>query len=94
MRKWIWPSASASRIACAAATALPGGREREEEGISLGVHLDAVLGGASLADDAAVLGKCVCVRLCSEFVQEPRRSLNVREEEGDGAGRKIGSHAT
>ena len=40
-----------------------------------------------------MLGERVRVCLCAELAQEPRRSLNVREEEGDGAGREIGSHA-
>ena len=68
-------------------------REGEEEGISLGVHFDAVFGGASLADDAAVFSERVCVRLRAELVQEPRRALNIGEEERDRAGRKIRSHA-
>ena len=69
------------------------GGEGEEEGVSLRVHLDAVVRGARLSDDSPVLGECFRVRLCAELVQQPRRSLNVREEEGDGAGREIASHA-
>jgi len=42
---------------------------------------------------AAVLGESVRVCLCVELAQKPRRSLNVSEEEGDRAGREIGSHA-
>ena len=69
------------------------GREGEEEGVSLGVHLDAVLGRARLADDASVLGERVCVGLRAEFVEERRRSLYVGKEEGDGAGREVVTHA-
>ena len=46
--------------------------KREEECVTLRVHFDAVFGGASVADDAAVFSKSVCVPLRSEFVQEPR----------------------
>ena len=63
------------------------GWEREEEGVSLRVYLDAALGAHSLADDPAMLGERVRVCLCAELAQEPRRSLNVGEEEGDSAGR-------
>jgi hypothetical protein len=33
-----------------------------------------------------------CIGLCAELVQEPRRPLDVGEEEGDGAGREIRPH--
>ena len=46
-----------------------------------------------VADQPAVLGKRLRVALGSQLVQELRRSFNVGEEEGDGAGRKIVSHA-
>ena len=69
------------------------GRKGEEEGISLGIDLDATLGGARLPDYPAVLGELVGVRLGAERVQEPRRALDVGEEEGDGAGREVVAHA-
>ena len=68
-------------------------RKSEEEGISLCVDLDATLGRARLPDDPAVLGERLGVRLGAERVQELRRALDVGEEEGDGAGREIVSHA-
>ena len=49
--------------------------------------------GASLADHPAMLGERLRVRLGAQLVQEPRRALDVGEEEGDGAGREIGPHA-
>ena len=79
---------------CAAADRSWGGREGEEERVSLRVHLDAALGRAGVADDASVLGERLRVLLCAELVQELRRALDVSEEEGDGAGREIVSHAT
>jgi hypothetical protein len=69
------------------------GREGEEERVSLRVHLDAALCGACLADQPPVLRKRLCVRLGTEVVQEPCRSLDVGEEEGDRAGRKLRAHA-
>ncbi len=48
-----------------------------EEGVSLGVYFDATLGGARLANNAAVLGERVRVSLCAELTQESRRSLHV-----------------
>ena len=62
-------------------------REGEEEGVALRVDLDPALGGARLADHAAVLGERLRVRLGAELVQQLRRALDVGEEEGDGAAR-------
>ena len=51
--------------------------EREEEGVSLGVDLDAAVASAGLADHASVLGERLRVRLRAELVQKasssPRR---------------------
>ena len=68
------------------------GREGEEEGVALRVDLDPALGGARVADHAAVLGERLRVGLGAELVQELRRALDVGEEEGDGAGRKVVAH--
>lgn len=38
-------------------------------------------------------GKCLRVGLSSELVQELRRTLDVGEEEGESAGRKLVMHA-
>ena len=67
-------------------------REREEERIALRVDLDATLGSAGLADHAPVLGERVGVRLGAELVQQPRRALDVGEEERDRAGRELRAH--
>ena len=69
------------------------GWERNEEGVPLRVYFDAALGSARLAYDPAMLGERFGVCLCAELAQKARRSLDVGEEEGDGAGRQIGSHA-
>ena len=68
------------------------GRERDEERITLRVHLDAVVVRASFADHAPMLGKRLCIGLGPELVQQLRRALDVREEEGDGAGGKVAPH--
>jgi len=67
--------------------------EGEEEGVALSVDLDAALGGACSAHGATVVGERFGVRFRAEVVQEPRRALDVREEEGDCAGRKVVAHA-
>ena len=69
------------------------GREGEEEGISLGVHLYATLRLTRLAHDASMLGERIRVGLCAELAQKPRRSLDICEEERDCAGREVASHA-
>ena len=68
-------------------------REGEEEGVALGVDLDPALGRARLPDQPTVLRERLGVRLRAERVQEPRRALDVGEEERDGAGREVVSHA-
>jgi len=40
-----------------------------------------------------MLGERLGVGLSPQLAQEPRRALDVREEEGDGAGGKLGAHA-
>jgi hypothetical protein len=39
-----------------------------------------------------VLGERIGVRVRAESVEQPRRALDVGEEEGDGAGREIAAH--
>ena len=68
------------------------GREREEEGVALRVDLDTTLGGARLPDDAPMLCQRLRVGLGAELVQQLRRPLDVGEEEGHRAGRKLGPH--
>ena len=65
-----------------------GARKRDEEGIALRVDLDPeCLANASLRA-APVLGEEVGV--CRPvLLEEPRRALDVGEEEGDGAAREL-----
>ena len=92
-RTWIGPEASASVKRGRRRERARRRREGEEEGVALRIDLDAALGGACLTDHSAVLGERLCVALGAELVQQPRRALDVREEEGDGAGREVVSHA-
>ena len=78
----------------AALSAPGGGRESEEERVSLSVYLGAAVTSTGFADDAAVLGERLGVPIRAELPEELGRSLNVREEERDGAGRELAQHAT
>jgi hypothetical protein len=68
------------------------GREREEEGVSLGVDLDAGVFGAGLSHDSAVVGERLVVGLVADLLEQLCRAFDVGEEEGDGAGREVGPH--
>jgi hypothetical protein len=64
-----------------------GGRERDEERVSLRVHLHAAVRGELLAQEAAMNCEGIRLGIWAERMQEPRRPRDVREEKGDGAGR-------
>ena len=66
--------------------------ERAQKRIALRVHLCARVSGHRLSDQLSVLGQDVLVR-GAELGEEPRRALDVGEEQSDGAGRQIG-HGT
>ncbi len=57
------------------------GRKGDEERVALGIDLDAVVSGEGGAERAPVLRERVGVRGRPERVQEPRRALDVREQE-------------
>ena len=68
------------------------GREGDEERVALRVDLDPAVGGESLPQRTTVLGQRLRVRLRPERVKQPRRALDVGEEERDRAGREVGAH--
>jgi hypothetical protein len=68
------------RIACAA--------EDDEDGVALGPELQTARGLEGLAQQAAVLTEDVCVGI-SKLLEQPRRPLDVCEEEADGAPRQL-----
>ena len=79
------PAASPSVISARGRERPRRGREGEEEGVALRVHLDAALRRAGRAHDPPVLGERLVVRLVPELVQQPGRALDVGEEERDRA---------
>jgi hypothetical protein len=68
-------------------------RERNEERIALRVDLHPTVPRPDRAQLTVVLSEKVGVLSIADFLQEPCRSLDVRKEERDGAGREIRSHA-
>jgi hypothetical protein len=63
-------------------------RERDEERIPLRVDLDAGVALEGVSQRLAVRGEEIGVAV-AVLLEEPRRALDVGEEEGDGAGGKI-----
>ena len=61
----------------------------DEEGVALCVDLLAVVLGECGAQDPAVVGEHLAVPVAQQF-QQPRRPLDVREEERDGPAREFG----
>jgi hypothetical protein len=64
-------------------------RESNEERVSLRVHLDAAVPAEAFTQRGPMLAECSGVGV-AELVQQPRRRLDVREEEGDGPGGQPG----
>jgi hypothetical protein len=65
------------------ANGVPRARERVEERVALRVDLAAPGGLEDLAQEPAVVGHDLPVAI-AEFLQQPRRALDVGEEKGDG----------
>jgi hypothetical protein len=63
-------------------------RERDEERVTLGVHLAAAMLVERRAQQALMLAKHLRVAIAQPR-QEPRRALDVAEQERDGATRKL-----
>ena len=63
--------------------------ERDEERIALGVDLGAAVIGECLPEHLAMARQSLRIGI-AELLQQPRRPLDVGEEEGDGAGRQLG----
>jgi len=63
-------------------------RKREEEGVSLRIHLDAAVTGECLAQRLPMLPQHIGV-LLAQLAQQPGRPLDVREQEGDRAGGEV-----
>ena len=70
-----------------------GGAEDDEERVALRVDLDSAVLRECGAQQPVVLRQDLAVALPPERRQQARRALHVREQERDGAGRKLG-HAS
>ncbi len=66
-------------------------RKGDEEGVALRVDLDPPMGSDHLPHDLAVRDEHVGVPI-AELVQEPRRTLDVREHERHGSTREVARH--
>ena len=66
----------------------------DEEGVALGVDFVPVVLGEHLSEDPLVIRERIPVALTSKALEQLRRTLNVREEEGDGANRQLASELT
>src|SRR5205823_4559177 len=66
-----------------------GARERVEERVALRVDLRPAVRAERLAHDAPVVVRHAAVPVVAELLQEPRRPLDVGEDERDGAAGKL-----
>ena len=71
-----------------------GAREDGEERVALAVDLDPSALLECLAEQAVVRAQDGAVAVTAEGLEQPRRALDVREQEGDGAGGKLGCRFT
>src|SRR5205807_4091480 len=68
--------------------------EGVEECVPLRVDLDAAVLGKSGPQEPAVLGQRLHITFLPQLFDQPRRALDVCEQQGDGAGRKIHTHGS
>jgi hypothetical protein len=87
--------ADADRAGCESIADLGSGSERvgglpegNEESIPLRVDLDPAVAEERISQRPAMLGQHLCIRV-AELVEQPRRALDVGEEEGDRPGREL-----
>ena len=68
-----------------------GTAERNKERIALGIHLDPVVRRERSSQTAAMLEQRVAVTI-AELLQQPRRALDIREEQRDDPHRQVPRH--
>ena len=87
------PRASRARptpLACRGClNGVTGAREHEEEAVALHLDLDPAVEHEGLTQDLSVDRQRVDVAHAPEVLEQSRRSFDVGEQQGDGAGRKI-----
>jgi hypothetical protein len=67
--------------------------ERDEERVALRIDLDPVVAGERITNRTAMVAERVGVAVGTQLVQEPRRALDVGEQERDRSGRELAGHA-
>ena len=68
--------------------------EGDEERISLRIDDATRVGGERSAQDLLMGGQELVVTTLTDAIEQPRRTFDIREEEGDGPGRQLGvAHA-
>jgi len=67
----------------------PGARENDEERVSLAIDLDSACGLERLAEQPVVGSQQLAVPVASERLQQACRPFDIREQEGDSAGREL-----
>ena len=70
------------------------GRKRDKTGVTLRAHLHSAVLSARLPNDTPMLAERIRVALRTELAQQPRRTLDVREQERHGPSRQLDSHGT
>ena len=68
------------------------GREGDEEGVSLRVHLNATVCVERTPQDTAVRGERLGILSRAQVLGQPCRALNIGEQEAHGSGREIAIH--
>src|SRR5437870_13344199 len=63
--------------------------ESDEEGVALRVDLLATMRGEHLPEQSLLVGQQLAVGLAAQPLEQPRRALDVREQEGDGAAQTL-----
>ena len=68
-----------------------GRRERREDGVPLGIDLDAAAARDGLAQDPAMVGEHVGVSCVAYLLEQSGRALDIGDEEGHRTARKVWS---
>ena len=89
-RAVVRPLGRFERILCGGGSPQRGTRlaERDEERVAVGVDFDAAVGGPHLAQDLVMSRQYVAVEV-ADLLQQPRRALDVAEEQGQVAVRQL-----
>ena len=70
------------------------GWERDEEGVTLCIDLDATVRREHGTQGTTMLGESLGIQLCSDLLQHARRALDIREQERHRSRRQVTPHAS